>query len=97
MDESKTTAPCQSTEPSSQTTRTPPETGYGSGLRARGFFAEADLIDHLVWREVICDSHCGADQAMAEAWYRAEREFCLEDYDTYEAIKRLMEAINGKQ
>jgi hypothetical protein len=70
-------------------TTTPPETEYGLDLRARGYGAEADLIDRLILRERVCDSQCGAMQAVADAWYRAQTEFDLSDDDPYEAIKRL--------
>jgi hypothetical protein len=76
------------------TTTTPPETEHGLGLRARGYAAEADLIDRLILRERVCDSQCGAMQAAADAWYRAEKEFDLSDDDPYEAIKRLREMID---
>lgn len=75
-------------------TDTPPETEYGRRLRALGYDAEADLIDRLILRERVCDSQCGAMQAAADAWYRAEKEFDLSDDDPYEAIKRLREMLD---
>lgn len=48
-------------------------------------------LQRLRHREQVCDSQCGPMQAMAEAWYRAEKEFDLPDDDPYEAIKRLRE------
>jgi hypothetical protein len=75
-------------------TTTPPETEYGRRLRARGYKDEADLLDRLILRERVCDSQCGAMQAVADAWYRAEKEFDLSDDDPYEAIKRLRAMID---
>jgi hypothetical protein len=46
-------------------------------------------LERLRHRERVCDSQCGPMQAMADAWYRAEQEFDLQDDDPYEAIKRL--------
>jgi hypothetical protein len=66
-------------------------------LRARGYEAEADLLDRLVFRERVCDSQCGAMQAVADAWYRAEKEFDLSEDDPYEAIRQLRAVIMSVQ
>lgn len=50
-------------------------------------------LERLRHRERVCDSQCGPIQFMADAWYRAEREFDLPDDDPYEAIVRLREEL----
>lgn len=63
----------------------------GRPFRRKGERGPDDLLDLLI---LVCDSRCGAMQAVAHAWYRARQEFDLSDDDPYEAIKRLRAMID---
>lgn len=44
-------------------------------------------------RARLCDMACGAMNRVAEGWYRAEKEFALEDEGPFEAVERLQSEI----